>query len=123
MHIGDRIRRLREAKGLSQTELADKIQMDKSQYSKLEKDKADPSFSTLEKVSLALGASLFELFNDDLLMDSSSFDKSFIEKVHLIDQLDEEDKKTLFRTLDSFYSKKKLTMFYKNVQKASHELA
>jgi len=69
MHIGERIKRLREAKGFSQTELADKMLMDKSQYSKLEKEKADPSISTLEKVTSALGATLSELFSEDTRKD------------------------------------------------------
>jgi DNA-binding XRE family transcriptional regulator len=56
----------------------------------LEKDKTDPSVSTLAKVAKALGTQLSDLFADDLLRDVNSYDKSMMEKISLIDSLDEE---------------------------------
>jgi transcriptional regulator with XRE-family HTH domain len=108
MEIGERIKKLREAKGLSQKEVAGIIKMDQSQYSKLEKDKTDPSVSTLAKVAKALGTQLSELFADDLLRDVNSYDKSVMEKISLIDSLDEDEKKSLFKIIDGLSSKKKM---------------
>ncbi len=108
MEIGERIKKIREARGLSQKEVATIIKMDQSQYSKLEKDKTDPSVSTLVKVAKALGAQLSELFADDLLRDVNSYDKSVMEKITLIDSLDEDEKKSLFKIIDGLSSKKKM---------------
>jgi transcriptional regulator with XRE-family HTH domain len=108
MEIGERIKKIREARGLSQKEVANMIKMDQSQYSKLEKDKTDPSVSTLAKVAKALGAQLSELFADDLLRDVNSYDKSVMEKISLIDSLDEDEKKSLFKIIDGLSSKKKM---------------
>lgn len=108
MEIGERIKKLREAKGLSQKEVASIIKMDQSQYSKLEKDKTDPSVSTLAKVAKALGTQLAELFADDLLKDVNSYDKSLMEKISLVDALDEDEKKSLFKIIDGLSSKKKM---------------
>lgn len=108
MEIGERIKKLREARGLSQKEVASMIKMDQSQYSKLEKDKTDPSVSTLAKVAKALGAQLSELFADDLLRDVNSYDKSVMEKISLIDSLDEDEQKSLFKIIDGLSSKKKM---------------
>jgi transcriptional regulator with XRE-family HTH domain len=108
MEIGERIKKLREARGLSQKEVASMIKMDQSQYSKLEKDKTDPSVSTLAKVAKALGTQLSELFADDLLRDVNSYDKSVMEKISLIDSLDEDEQKSLFKIIDGLSSKKKM---------------
>lgn len=108
MEIGERIKKLREARGLSQKEVASMIKMDQSQYSKLEKDKTDPSVSTLAKVAKALGTQLSELFADDMLRDVNSYDKSVMEKISLIDSLDEDEKKSLFKIIDGLSSKKKM---------------
>jgi transcriptional regulator with XRE-family HTH domain len=108
MEIGERIRKIREARGLSQKEVATIIKMDQSQYSKLEKDKTDPSVSTLVKVAKALGIELSELFAQDLMRDVNSYDKSLMEKISLIDELDEDEKKSLFKIIDGLSSKKKM---------------
>jgi transcriptional regulator with XRE-family HTH domain len=108
MEIGERIKKIREARGLSQKEIAAIIKMDQSQYSKLEKDKTDPSVSTLAKVANALGAQLSELFADDLMKDVNSYDKSLMEKISLVDALDEDEKKSLFKIIDALSSKKKM---------------
>lgn len=108
MEIGERIKKVREARGLSQKEVATMIKMDQSQYSKLEKDKTDPSVSTLAKVAKALGTQLSDLFADDLLKDVNSYDKSLMEKISLIDQLDEDEKKSIFKIIDGLSSKRKM---------------
>ncbi|MCZ8071890.1 MAG: DNA-binding protein [Bacteroidota bacterium] len=56
----------------------------------------------------ALGAQLSELFADDLLRDVNSYDKSVMEKISLIDSLDEDEKKSLFKIIDGLSSKKKM---------------
>jgi transcriptional regulator with XRE-family HTH domain len=109
MEIGERIKKIREARGLSQKEVAGIIKMDQSQYSKIEKDKTDPALSTMLKVAKALGIQLSELFaQDDAFRDVNSYDKSVMEKIALIDQLDEDEKKSIFKIIDGLISKKKM---------------
>lgn len=61
MTIGKAIRSLRNARDLTQRELAAKMQVDASYVSFLEKDKRDPTFSTLRSVAAALDAPLYLL--------------------------------------------------------------
>ena len=83
--------------------------MGPAQYSRIENGKTDPSISTLEKIANALGVTLAELFSEDsTLSDINSTDKTLMEKVKLIDSLDDEEKNTIFNMLDAFVSKRKL---------------
>ena len=109
MNIGLLIRKSREAKGLSQKEVALSVNMDQSQYSKIEKGKTDPSTSTLQKIAKSLNMSLAELLSaDDIFKDEKSYDKTLLEKLKLIDQLDEEEKKSIFNIIDGLIAKKRL---------------
>ena len=60
--VGKNIQRIRESKGISQQELAAKCNFEKSNMSRLEAGRVNPTLSTLEKVAKALDISLAELF-------------------------------------------------------------
>ena len=60
--VGKNIQRIRESKGISQQELAAKCNFEKSNMSRLEAGRVNPTLSTLEKVAKALDVSLAELF-------------------------------------------------------------
>jgi len=109
MNIGDKIKKAREAKGLSQKEVATALKMDQSQYSKIENGKTDPYFSTIEKIAKALGIKVSDLLTaEDIFKDVDSLDKTIVEKVQLIEQLDETEKKSIFSIIDGLSSKKKM---------------
>ena len=109
MTVADRIKKIRKAKNLSQKEVTAAINMGAAQYSRIENGKTDPSSSTLEKIAQALGITLAELFADEKqLTDINSTDKTLMEKVKLMESLEEQEKQTLFNMLDAFVSKKKL---------------
>jgi transcriptional regulator with XRE-family HTH domain len=77
MGLGEQIRKVREAKELSQKQVALSINMDQSQYSKIEKRKTDPSYSTIDKIAKALGVDLTELFaSDKIFSDVNSVDQT-----------------------------------------------
>jgi len=80
-----------------------------AQFSRIENGKTDPAFSTIEKVARALGVGLAELVNaDDAFTEVNSYDKSVIEKMALVDQLEEKEKSAFFSILDALVSKKRL---------------
>ncbi len=109
MDIGSKIKKVREAKRLSQKEVSLSIDMDPSQYSKIEKGKTDPSISTLDKVAKALGISLSELFSaDDIFTDINSADKTIMEKLRLIEELDTDERESIYNIIDGLFAKKKL---------------
>jgi transcriptional regulator with XRE-family HTH domain len=62
-NIGTRIRILREAKNMSQQDLADLCNFDKGDMSKIESGKANPTLKTLLKISLALEVKINQLFS------------------------------------------------------------
>ena len=116
--ISDNIKRMREAKGLSQKEVISAIGMGAAQYSRIENGKTDPSISTVEKIAKALGITMAELFTDSNdLKEVNSLNKTLIERVTLIDSLTKEEQKTIFTILDAFISKRKFKNTLKNVLK------
>lgn len=109
MNIGEKIRKVREAKGLSQKEISAMVNMDQSQYSKIENDKTDPTTSTLEKIAKALGIDVSELFvSDKIFKDVNSADKTIMEKLRLIELLDPKEQQSIYNIVDGLVSSKKL---------------
>ena len=64
MQIGDKIRRLRLQRGLTQTELADRCELSKSFISLLERDLTSPSLETLSDLLQTLGCDLPTFFRE-----------------------------------------------------------
>lgn len=80
MELGAKIRRMRNQKGLTQEELADRCELTKGYISQLENDLNSPSIATLTDILNALGSNLSEFFRDDE-EDKVVFSKEeFIEK-------------------------------------------
>jgi transcriptional regulator with XRE-family HTH domain len=109
MNISDKIKKVREAKGLSQKEVALMLKMDASQYSRIENGKNDPTTSTMQKIAKTLGVSVADLFNsDEVFSDINSADKTIMEKIKIIEQLDEAERKSVYTIIDGLFSNKKL---------------
>jgi len=66
MSVGENIRKQREAKGLTQKELADKLFVTPQAISRWEKGSVEPSVETLKSISV-----LFEVSIDDLVSDQT----------------------------------------------------
>jgi transcriptional regulator with XRE-family HTH domain len=64
MNIGKRIRKLREAKGLTQTEVAKRTGLLPSYVSRIEGDRTNPEIPMLERIAAALGLRLYQFFFD-----------------------------------------------------------
>ena len=65
LEIGDKIKRMRIEKGLTQEELANRCELSKGFISQLENDLTSPSIATLIDILEILGTNLKEFFSDD----------------------------------------------------------
>ena len=61
--LGVRVRHARMVRGMTLKELADEAKCSESMLSKVENDKAAPSFATLHRIARALGTNISELFS------------------------------------------------------------
>jgi len=61
--IGVRLRHARMVRGITLKELADEADCSESMLSKIENDKAAPSFGTLHRIATALGTNISELYS------------------------------------------------------------
>lgn len=64
MDVGDRIRRIREERGLSQRRLAQLAGIGQSFLSQVERGEKDPGIKTLLNICKALNVSIAHLFED-----------------------------------------------------------
>lgn len=62
MSVNEKIRLIRESKGLSQEQLAEKLDMSPSAYGDIERGSSDIKLSRLEKIAESLEIKLSELF-------------------------------------------------------------
>ena len=60
--LGNRIRELRKATGMSQEKFAMSIDMDRTYYASVENGKRNISINNIQKIAVGLGISLEELF-------------------------------------------------------------
>jgi transcriptional regulator with XRE-family HTH domain len=72
IELGDNIRKIRELKGFSQQNLADKIKVDQKTISRIEKGDLSPKFDTLIAISKVLSVTLSQLlsFNESLIFNN-----------------------------------------------------
>jgi transcriptional regulator with XRE-family HTH domain len=81
MHIkiGKNIRKIRELKGLTQEELADKLNISQNAYSKLERDETEMTLTKLMKIAQHLNTNFLDLIGFDenkLFFNQTSYDSS-----------------------------------------------
>lgn len=65
MDLGAKIKQMRNQKGLTQEELADRCELTKGYISQLENNLNSPSIATLTDILVALGSNLSEFFRED----------------------------------------------------------
>ncbi len=112
MNISKKIKGIRKSKGLSQQNVADIIGINRVQYTRIENGNSEPTISTLEKVANALEVQLVGLISDNGSYDINSYDKTIVEKVKLIETLDDEQKKSLFTFIDTAIANKRFKDFF-----------
>jgi transcriptional regulator with XRE-family HTH domain len=118
MNIGANIKKLREQKGLLQKQVAADLDIGYTNYNKLENGIREPSVNELQKLSKLFGISVDQIINfeQEIPLEITIEDKSSVEQLNLIKQLDEDDKTTVFKIIDTMLTKKKFKDFFqKNV--------
>lgn len=118
MNIGANIKKIRKDKGLQQKQVALEIGLDQSNYNKIENSKREPSVDVLNKLANLFGISVDDILNPDkdLPKEVTVEDKTTMEQVRLIQELDEEDQHVIFRMIDTMVTKKKFKDFFnKNI--------
>ncbi len=87
MDIGEKLRQLRQQRGLTQEEMADRCELSKGFISQVERNLASPSIATLTDMLECLGVSLASFFGDKsdekiVFMPQDMFEKVDEEQLH-----------------------------------------
>ncbi len=117
-HIGKTIKKIREEKGLTQQQIAELVNMHRSNYSKVESGERDLSIEAINKVAKFFAMTIDELvnFNGKVPNEITVEDKSLLEQVKLIAELQPEEKNMVFKMIDTFLTQKKFKDFFaKNI--------
>ncbi len=90
---------LREQKGWTQTDLANKSGVSRVMIGKYERSEAVPSIDAAKKIADALDVSLDHLVGDGM---HNLFDKKTIKRLQDILHLEDDKRKTLFDLIDTY---------------------
>jgi transcriptional regulator with XRE-family HTH domain len=120
MLIGDRLRALREAKGLSQGDIEKRTGLLRCYVSRVENDHTTPAIETVEKWARALEISLYAIFYEGkrpakpavlpkaLQLEKSPKDARFMKKLlQALSRMQEQDRRLLLQTALKLASRKK----------------
>jgi len=118
MSLGITIRKIREQKGLLQKQVASDLGIGYTNYNKLENGNREPSVKELQLLARLFDMTVDQILNfeGELPKDVTLEDKPEFERIKLINQLDEDDRSTIFKIIDTMLTKKKFKDFFqKNV--------
>jgi transcriptional regulator with XRE-family HTH domain len=119
MQTGAIIKRIREDKGLMQKEVSAHLGMGNSNYNKLENGHRDLSVNELQKLAILFNMTTDEILNYGTVVPTvvKMEGKPDFEKLHLINQLQEDDRQTVYKIIDTMLTKQKFqTFFEQNLQ-------
>jgi transcriptional regulator with XRE-family HTH domain len=92
--------------------------MHRSNYSKIEIGQREISVAALDKIAAYFNITLDELVHlgEDIPKEVSIEDKTTVEQIKLIQELDQEEKNMVFKMIETFLTKKKFKDFFnKNI--------
>ena len=118
MDIAGNIKRLREQQGWIQKQVAMDLGIGYSNYNKMENGAREPSVTELQKLAGLYNITVDELLNPENIVPKEVViaDKTANEQIRLIQQLDDGDKQTVFKIIDTMLTKKKFKDFFqKNI--------
>jgi transcriptional regulator with XRE-family HTH domain len=118
MNTGQNIKKIREEKGMTQQQIAELIHMHRSNYSKIESGQREISVDALNKIAKYFGMTIDQIVNFDgaVPQEITVEDKTLMEQLKMIQELEPEEKSMVFKMVDTFLTKKKFKDFFqKNV--------
>ncbi len=121
METGTIIKRIKEDKGLIQEEVSAHLAIGNSNYNKLENGHRDLSVEQFQKLAVLFNMTTDEILNYGNVIPSSIIveGKPDFEKLHLINQLQEDDKNKVYKIIDTMLTKQKFQNFFEqNLQTA-----
>ena len=98
--LGLRIRELREGFGMKQYELADKLNMERSNLTRIESGIQRPNDENLEKIAEILNVDVMELFNFNHIKTREMLIK---EITNSLKKLDEKELSFLYKTVNNIF--------------------
>jgi transcriptional regulator with XRE-family HTH domain len=107
--FGDRLRRLRLEKGLTQTQLGDKVGLSKRMMAHYEKHATRPPADNVALLAHTLGVKVEDLLKDTPISRKSGGDPKFSRKLEKAKKLPASDKHILTSMIDTLLKKNKKT--------------
>jgi transcriptional regulator with XRE-family HTH domain len=100
---------------LQQKQIVIELGIDQSNYNKIENGKREPSIDLLNKLAGLFGVSVDDILNPgkELPKEVTVEDKTTMEQLRLIQQLDDDDKHVIFKMIDTMLTKKKFKDFFR----------
>lgn len=110
MDIGERIKELRTAKKLTQTELAKMVGLSYIQIGRYETHKSNPSSDVLQKLANALDTTTDFLIqgNSDDIVSAQLTDKELLNQFKQVEKLNKDDKYLIKTFIDAFLTKRQI---------------
>ncbi len=114
MSIADNIKLKKKKKNLMQKEVYNEIGLKPAHYNKLEKGLVEPSLDILEKLSAFYGVTIDEIVHYSKAKPKAVTieDKTAVEQVRLLSQLNEKDKSTVMNIIDTMLTKQRFQNFF-----------
>lgn len=106
--IGRRVRLLRDERGLTQTELGERLDLTQSNISAIERGDRGVTIHQAVRIARALRISVDELLTGSRPTKdkrSHTEDRRFVRRLQEIDRLPKGDKQALLKTIDAFLSR------------------
>jgi len=119
MSLSEKIRKIRKAKKLSQQQIADHLGIHRVQYTRIENDKTDISVSTLQRLAQFFEIEIGDFFQEDVSHELSVHDKTVVEKLRLIEQLDEQQRTCIYTLIETAINYQRLKYSLSNALKLS----
>lgn len=110
MTLGNRIQKLRKKSGLSQGELAAKIEISYPQMSRYEIKQVQPPADILKRMADVFGVSIDYLVNGTIedKAQNTLEDNELLAQFKEVEKMDEADRSTIKKLIDAFITKKKV---------------
>ena len=118
MTLGKTIKKIREQKGMLQKQVAAELEIGTTNYNKLENGNREPSVKELQKLATLFDMSVDQVLNfeGEIPKETSLQNKTEMEQFKLIQQLEEEDRQTVLKIINTMLTKTKFKDFFqKNI--------